>query len=254
MFPKSIVYLLFVFNLCGFCTELPESRMTTKWTLTVLASHTICLLLSYGLFHWFWLNGYFYKGIDVVTTVNDVIWFAGAFANYAFVIIESYRTRSMQQRFWRIYRRIHTTECSTSNNRHLISYAIKFGQLFVIFSVVQSKKILHDQFFYAILCGAILLMHQMRIFYYFFFVRLLSHQLDEIDSKCSQVVDACNQLRPIRIYFESVYELSNCINGIFSWSNVVSILFLFLRLTVTLNWSYWKMSNSRNNDWISTYL
>lgn len=93
-------------------------------------------------------------------------------------------------------------------------------------------------------------MHEMRIFYYLFSIRLLDHQLEKVGAEMKLLADASEKgtlsgerLRQIRIHYDLVYELSNCINEVFGWSNVMNILYLFLRLGFDSAWAYWKIAH-----------
>lgn len=89
------------------------------------------------------------------------------------------------------------------------------------------------------------MMAQIRVFHYLFFIHLLDYQLNEIGMEAGSLAEASNnepipnaRFRWIRMYFDLVYELSDCINETFGWSNVVSVLYLFLLLAVDMIWTH----------------
>lgn len=256
MFPKFILYLLYSFNLWGYCTELPELRMSRKWIRVIFVCQVICSF-CFGVFVWFLLQQQFMQ-IDLLSITNFVIKLRGAVLCYLFIIVESYCQRHSQRTFWQIYRNIRSEFNRAGHPANFSSYLFRFVQFFVTVVGVELSFIAPFASYLDVtssLCLfsylSLLLMQQWRTFHYLFFIRLLDHQLDEVGVEMKMLADASetgtlsrDRLCWIRLYYDSVHELMNRINEVFGWSNVVCILYLFLRLVVDLNEFYRKYHES----------
>lgn len=190
------------------------------------------------------------RGFDLLSATNDAIKFAGATITRLIVIFESYSKQNVQREFWNIFCRIRT-DFNRSNHELLCrSYFAKFGQFFGVMVVSKCiqyyrRDISELTLEFMIALVSLQTMAQIRVFHYLFFIHLLNHQLDEIGMEAGSLAEASDnksipneRLRWIRMYYDLVYELSKCINEIFGWSNVVSILYLFLLLAVDMIWTY----------------
>lgn len=251
MFSKYIFLLLYFFNFWGLCTELNELRMNHhryhKWTVLLLGANIIYLCLALGSI-WYFLNEA-YDGFNLPNITNDVIKFIGATIAQLFVIFESYYKRSVQRKFWKIIRELRSDFNCPDHNVRFGWYYAKFGEFFGAVFVIKLVQLLAWNITLKIyfIFGYISLMtlQEIRIFHYLFFIHLLSYQLNEVEMEMQSLADVSengtisrDQLRWIRMYYDLVHELSNCINEIFGWSNVISIWYLFLLLAVDLNWFY----------------
>lgn len=251
MFSSYVFILLHFFNLWGFCTELSELRASRwrhrKLAVLMIVLHIIYLCCMCGLI---WCFLYSSGVIDLLDATNDAIKFAGAAITRLIVIFESYAKRNVQRKFWNIFCRIRTKFNRCDHNLLCRSYFAESGPFLGVMIVIKcmhyyrldTNELTLD---FLIALVSLQTMAMIRVFHYLFFIHLLDYQLDEIGTEAESLAEASDnewisneRFRWIRMYYDLVYELSNCINEIFGWSNVVSILYLFLLLAVDIIWVY----------------
>lgn len=230
----------------------------------IMAAQIISTCSLYA-FVWTNFNQRFYDGFDFLSIVNDVVRFSGAGLGFWAVIVESYCKRHVQRKFWQIYRQIRIDFNPIDRDVMFRTYLIKFGEFFVVAIFNEMINFVEwftdTNFFFAISYFSSMMMHYMRIFHYLFFIHLLDHQLNEVELQMKLMADnseigiiSRDCLKSIRIYYDLVHDLSDCINEVFGWSNIVSVLFVFLRLAVDLNWTYWRLHNNVDVPTTSTYI
>lgn len=259
MFPDYVFLLLHIFNYWGFCTEsamLRTSRWWCKrWTVTVLAINIVVLFCLTGLI-WHYLNKS-ETDLDFLNVTNDFIKFAGALVAHLIVIFESYHKRNVQRNFWMIYCRIRTDFNRLDSAPRFGTYMTKFGEFFcamiaIIWRLFARELGALNAIIFISSMMTLLSAHLIRVFHYLFFVHLLSYQLSEVDAEMRRLADdskngtvSRQRLRSIRMYFDLVHELSDCINEFFGWSNVVSVSYLFMLFAVDSIWNYFKIQELR---------
>lgn len=98
-------------------------------------------------------------------------------------------------------------------------------------------------------------------FFQFRIVPQYSHQLDEVEEEMKLLADVSetgtvsrDRLKSIRIHYDLVHELSDCINEVFGWSSIAVVLYLFLNLVTDLNWIYWRIHNEIEIDVLRTFI
>lgn len=106
----------------------------------------------------------------------------------------------------------------------------------------------------------IVLAYQTLSFYYLFYLEFIHHELCSIDFEIRQLLVDCNaknwiktkqfikrfhctRLKWIRGYYGLIYNLSETMNSVFGWSNVVTLLLSFEFVLTEINWFYWKLLN-----------
>lgn len=249
----------------GFCTELSEVRTGAGrkrcqlWTRIIFGGQIMCAF-TLSIYVWTFFERSKYDELDLLSIANDVIKMCGAVAVYWFIIFESYWKRHEQRKFWRIYRLIRADFNRIGRNASFVSYFMKFGEFFVVALAIEIGSLSRWftvynawNFFYAASYFSLMIMQDMRIFHYLFFVHLLDHQLHEAGLEMKVMADM-SENRPIprdrhkwmRIYYDLVHELSECINEVFGWSHIGATLYCFLRLVVDLNCSYWLIHNGKD--------
>lgn len=255
MFPRHVFYLLYFFNLWGLCTEPSELRTSRwkleGWTIFILCFYSVYLCFVCGLTYTTLTN--MHANIDLLNRTNEIIIYAGAIIAYFIVIFESYCKRNIQRKFWKIFRQIGTNLNGSKRDVKFGSYFAKFVLFFVAVIAILYQQLTgwllglnghHLLFLIAYI--SLLTMQQIRVFHYLFFVHLLNHQLNEVEIEMKNIAKSSENgtiqresLRSIRMHYDLVHALSNCINEFFGWSNVTSILYLFLLFAVDMNWAYW---------------
>lgn len=258
MFPKSILYLLCIFNLFGFCVELEEARMSLKWIRVIFGIHTISSLFVCAYVRLFIQNAH----TGLLTIANLLLKYCGVILVCWTIIIESYCKRPVQQKFWRIYHHLEDNFNCSSHTMALRSFLMKFSLFFVISAAIYIK---HSIYLFQQSMGTSLylsysyvsemILQDMRVFYFLFVVHLLSYQLQSVESEMISIADASenrivsrSRLRRVRIFHDLVCDLSNCTNEVFGWSSVAIILYQFSRLAADLNRIYWESHHGVETD------
>lgn len=256
MFSGPVVYLFHSFNLWGFCTELEELRMGEKWTRSIFVCHFICSVFFCVIISITTYQKYL-VGMGLLVVTNDAVKLGAVVISYWFIIIESYSQRPVQRIFWQFYQQA-DKNFSFNGKSVLRGYFVKSWLFLVVggFCYVKNFADLDDifrgTFFYYFIFSyvCVMTMHEMRIFHYLFFVRLLDHQLNIVEKRMKALASAsqdgkitCENLKRVRIHHDLVHDLSDCMNKVFGWSNIATILCLFLRLVVDLNWTYWQSTS-----------
>lgn len=251
MFPKYIFGLLYFFNLWGLCTELSGLRMSHhryhKWTVFILGANIMYLCFAIGsIFHYFEEA---HESSNLLNITNDVIKFVGATVGQLIVIIESYCKRNVQQKLWKIICELRSNFEFRDRDIRFGWYLAKFGEFFGAVFFIEymqfSKWDFARNIYFLFGYISLVTLQHIRVFHYLFFIQLLNHQLNAVEMEMQSLADdsengpiARDRLKRIRIRYDLVHVLSDCVNEVFAWSNVTSILNLFLLLAVDLNWSY----------------
>lgn len=266
MFPKWIRILLKYFDLCGFYTE--TSRNHQRTTFSILAVH-IFMACFFTCSIILFMNQPNSNTDTSLNLVNNSIQYVSAVTAYWAIILESYFQRGSQRQFWIIYDQI-----SEQNFRQSVpdfrKYLIIFSEYLFVFSFIQ---MLLTQYFFVFVGNYIYFnvtyiivvkMYQNRIFYYLFFLELVKHELESIQREMNGIVaiSKCknfryleqNCLKRIREHYKLVYEMVNCVNEVFGWSQFTTILFaLYLPLT-DLNWAYLRIYTRTTGYIIGEYV
>lgn len=257
MFSKPILYLFYNFNLWGFCTELTELRMSQLWAhfifvFQLIFSGFLCAvscIFTYQNLH---------ERLGFLVVANNTLKLGAVVISYWFIIVESYHRRPVQRKFWQIYRQTDGafTHCDGKSGHR--RYLVKFSIFFVIATIIYIKQFVglniefNGTFFYfAFSYVGLIVMQDMRIFHYLFFVLLLENQLNTVEKQMELLANVSHcakipseRLKWIRIQYDLVHDLLNCMNEVFGWSNIAIILCLFLRLVVDMNWTYYRIQNA----------
>lgn len=145
----------------------------------------------------------FHAGLLIVA--NRLLKYCGVTVVCTTTIFESYCKRHAQQKLWRIYHHIESDIKYFDHMAVLRDFLINFGLFYVSATLLYVK--------YGILtlsaCGWIefaavfsyvtfMMMQDLRIIYYKFFVRLLDHQLHEVEMEVKSLADDSEHKRIAR--------------------------------------------------------
>lgn len=287
MFSKWIYSLLKFFDICGFFTEIQQSQNSSKR----FGSIKVFIL------HIFWALG----ALIIVITfsiktrvlgdvlpykVNTTLQNTCGVLIYCVIIIESFFQRKIQQKFWNIYKYIHTDQQQQQHNKfshrtlHLKVYLIKLLSYFSasipvdVYLMCYFFNFVESHFFYSLAYMFFVVIYQTRIFYYVFYLELIKYELKAIKNPLKSValvndlkgnlirLDAPSQMKTIYKHYSQICELNDCINQIFGLSNFVTILYCFELALTDANWAYtsfdqWPMGYTYGNlsyfDWVCSY-
>lgn len=267
MFSKWIRYLLKCFDLCGFYTETnPNGKANLKIFIVhiLMSSYFTCATIFFMMEP----SASTDSSLDIV---NNWIQFMSAVLTYWIIIIESYFRRSYKRRFWIIYGEIrqcrYKFRCRPENPNSKFYFFLLF-EYFVCFSIIQ--LILWNffisfvgNFIYFNISYIILVkMYQNRLFYCLFYLNLIKYELNSAEAELKFIVTISRNnfeeldlscLKPIREYYRLMYEMVRCINEVFGWSQVATILFSFYLPLTDLNWAYIRIHERTYAYIISAY-
>lgn len=249
MFSNLICGVLIVFGFCGFQPELKTSFLYRKLSLLVFTVHVmISSVFTFCLFKftfWIWVNMFSSK----LHMVNEFGQFYVVLLNYWVIIIESFCQQKNQRQLWQVFRNNHKYSCLKMK-----SFFLKFLTYITIYTILTGYILINLQLnvhlgiLIVSILGLLLEVSRMRIFFYIFYLELMKIELKTIENVLipefkskvfiSNRRNVINQSRWIQKYYQSIYKLNVCINSIFGWSNLSTILFSFEAILVSINTIY----------------
>lgn len=265
MYPQWMLNLLFYFDLWGFCTQFKRSTNQLKFDRLILMLH-VFLASTVTSFIWKYLAR---PDDDKLGTVNDIMKFTNLLLVYWLSIFELYINRRIQKQFWYIVHYIDERFCSLQRF-DLGHYPLKTKIYFTLTIFIHSiffKRLLTTtriEFFYFWISYLLVVwIYQNRSFYYLFYLEWIKHELKKVNHEAQQIVSTYqssmmkngnermkifhrNRFKWLRQYYGSTYDLSDELNIIFGWSNVITILVSVHLILADLNWFYWKLYNKSN--------
>lgn len=247
-FPKWITYLLKYFVIWGFHPEISAHHRKISILFVI---HVVLACFLTGSMISFIVHSNLTTE-SCLNLVNDWIQYVSALIAYWIIILEAYIQRAYQRKFWIVYQNIdlYSFKRLIPNLRN---YRLKFLEYFVIFLMIQIRLIGYfitleqEAFSFLFTYFMVVKMYQSRVFYYIFYLELIKDELISIEKKLKTIVSISdcsvhdvsrNWFKELREYYKSVYEMVNCINEIFGWSQFITILFCFHLPMTDLNWAY----------------
>lgn len=256
MLPIWLAWFLKSFEILGFGTEFPlESKSKQKRCLIILFLH--CLIASLLVLIAFRITKQ--PTDDLLVTVNELIKFFSSLICYWLTLIEAFVKRATQRKFWETLKKI--DDCHCLHDRFLVeSYMFKYAEFLIVVTLVRvlllditelniddvDLAVLAFTYAYFIIVEICLC----RVFYFLFFVELVTYELQMIENEVREMVKVSatdhpwmflknidftrfdqNRYKWVREYYHLVYELTECINESFGWSQISSVLFCFNILT-----------------------
>lgn len=145
-------------------------------------------------------------------------------------------------------------KCETS---FLRSYQIKFIEFFsicIIIQIIFTSYFTHyvgNYYFFRIAYLVSQIMYQYRVFFYLFYLDLVKFELKTIKNELKSIATmtrddsmenfVANRLKKINTYCQMVFQLSECMNYIFGWSNFTTILYCFHLPLTDGNWAMFEL-------------
>lgn len=268
---KWIVCISRYFDFWGFCMEFAVTKRYEECYLLILVLHII-LMCATG-----WSILIFLKKPtdDTLGHANDIIKLGSILFVCILSLMESYFKRNRQKKFWHIFQKIEN-KCRPIQSLQLSSYLMKFGFVFVtsiMSTVYYYLKYMHfsyrsDSLAQITMCAFDLLtkIYLNRVLYYLLYLELIENEMNRINQFTKEITQKSrnkmqrrnnernpqplrqllrieHRLRAICEYYQLTCELSDELNSVFGWSNVLTILFSFALILTELNWVYWKWYN-----------
>lgn len=235
MYPKWIVNILRFYHLYGFYMIQTEKSIS----FIVLLVHIIlCFFASVVALAAIIGDHSFFENLDVV---NFLSYYVASVITYWLIIYDSFANRSLQFKFWNLFDRMNQNYGKSMKMKKgayltgcialsLID-TIAFGLFFCDDTIPTFNKILH--FFF-------LGVFDNRIFYYILHLKLIASKLQkiEIQMKHHQGSWTEKQFKLISNQYRLTYEMSDCVNMAFSWSQVALVMLTFYTSVTYLNIVY----------------
>lgn len=257
--------LLFYFDLWGFCTQFKRSPKQPNFHRLILVTHSLIASVATSL-----ILKYIRRGDDELSlrAVNDVLKFTVLLLVYWLSILELYSKRYTQRQFWYIVHYIDTRFCSLQRF-DLGKYPSKLRIYFILSLFVYCidfKQLFSVQFVSFWLCYLyVVWIYQNRSFYYLFYLEWIKQELKRVKHETDEIVQTYqtstlqtknyvmkqfhrNRFKWLRQYYGSIYDLSDAVNSVFGWSNVVTILVSVHLILADTNRFYWKIFNRYNTS------
>lgn len=286
MFSKWMRFLLQFYDICGFCTE-TSINTSRKNTIMLFVFHILwtCLCSYFNIK--FSMQPSVYRDI-LPFSINFCVHHVSGIFTYWMIIIESYSNRPAQRRFWQIYERINM-HYRGGRSKSFRRYSIKLIEYFSVSATVQIffmqyyMQCVQSLFFFRLFYLVSVTVCQYRAFYFLLYLDMMKYEMEAIKSetKCAATLSRSNgtfiqsteeganhrsnsaitlenvieyNLKRINGYYQLAYELSECINQIFGWSNFTTVLYCFHLPLTEANWALWAISFRPSGYRISIYL
>lgn len=246
MFSNGIHILLQFFDFFGFYTEIRSLKLNSKASGKIFLLHILWAFTATVIVIIFSMSTIALSGVLPYIVNNTLQNLFGVFT-YWVIIIESFTQRKIQRRFWLIYQRIHFEQHHKLPYRksHFKIYLIKLMTYLSAITPINLYLMCYflsfvDNFFLFRFSYAFFVMvYQSRIFYYLFYLELIKHELIAIENTLkNDALIGDGQMKTIHKHYSQIYELNECVNQIFGWSNFVTILFCFELPLTDANWAY----------------
>lgn len=233
-------YLLNFYEICGFHHSTWSQRKIIKYFM---------IGLQIFMMNFFTVNAAKYivaltEFAERLVVLNFTFFYTMALLSYWTLMIESYAQKSVQKRFWEIFGQMNGSGHRFNQNCSLKQlYLCKFLIHLILFIVmllvsVQDKNTTAT----AVMTYYVLLfMCNNWLFYFLFYLILIKFELEQIrnylpTSNCEDV-DLKN-LKRAHNHYQHVYEMIDCVNRFFGWSQCVTILLSFYTILTYCNFIY----------------
>lgn len=265
MFPWMIERFLHYCDWLGLCTEYyNRTRLSTKYQkyrstiffmVHIIVAVCISTIMCHFMFHPL-------REFDPASLANDSTKYSAMCIVYILVIVEAMCRRRQKREFWQLYDHLHTAYPSANTYRQALdrfSYRlIWFFALYLLQELTSIPPVFRSrprsmEYLLFWMCDfQLFLIHQLRIFYYVFYVNLLSEELSAINESFAKIVRTCNDgqfeerelnaaLTAVRRRYGLVRRMAEYLNEIFSWSQLIGILNCFVGVACGFNFisTYW---------------
>lgn len=243
MFPKRFILLFIIYELCGYQTGMFKRRSIA--TIFFLLHGILAAIFTYEFFC-------FVQRLDIIVQaifiVNEIQQYSSSLAAYWLVLIESYFKRKTEQKFWILLAHIEKGEENIKKFKFW-KHVLQSIHYFITTNIIlytTSYEYFNDYFLlisYLIVIGIC----QNRVFHYIFHLKVIEFELKLIESDLRDFfkkpfdLEAAQReigVKRIRESYRLVFEMVECINSVFSWSYLATILFCFHFLITEMYFSY----------------
>lgn len=241
MVPKPFIYLFIIYECCGFQTGIFKSRIIAVIFLTIHV--VLAVIFTISLFRFSLRLRDFGSSIYAI---NEIQQYTSALSAYWLIIIESYCKRATQQRFWLLLAKIQNDGCTGRGTgfriwKHIFQLIDFFATINYFLFGYSGDFFQNDSALISYFAVVNLCLH--RVFHYVFHLKIIEYELKLVECEVINSFKKVNgfggvQLLKIRESYRLILEMVECVNSIFGWSNLATILFCFHFLLSELNFTY----------------
>lgn len=259
MLSRRMKFILYIFDVCGYCTG-TTVLSTHKWTIPLIFILHFTLA-TYFVFHKFYLIADLSVTYDRIEVANLLMKYATESYTYWLILLDSLEHREHNKQFWNIYAKIDEYFCIQDTNfRYFLIKFIGYIPILIILFTLNSwiDAFPHTRSLFLYL--ALVMIVDLRVFYYIFCLDVLQHQLKTIEKEYKFMVEFSDKIKrhPLknlrsasfyapfelkrfkwtREYIYHVHEMVELLNKIFGWSQVCVVLLCFYNCAGDLFWFY----------------
>lgn len=229
-------YLLRFFELCGFHHSAWTRRQPVKFFILTLQMITLYI---------FTVNGTKYilaiaKFMKFLGVLNFALFYFALLSTYWIINIETHTQKSAQDIFWKLNGFL--DDDFDSRNPMKRVYLCEF-LLHAVLTIIMLSVSIQDS---NTIAEAILIYYMLifmcnnRLFYFLLYLKIIKIELQYIKNAfgwpCSDRFLAA--LNSSSVQYQRIYEMMECINRMFGWSQLATILICFYTLVTYLNFIY----------------
>lgn len=249
MLPSHIVRVLTFFDL--WCYNTGASALSNRRKLRVLILFLHIAMAALITVCQFYLMIELVQLVGVIRMINETIQYGTAVCTCWLIILDAFLFRNEHRIFWSKLQRIDSNFCKqTSSFCKYLFILIEFFPITISIYVFSNflKSFASSEVILAYL--AVIVLSNMRIFYYIFCLDTIHNQLCSVGSELKALKRTLNQkmtrtlhvhnkqLKQIRDFHHCVKEMVDLLNEVFGWSQVAAVLFCFCAIVTDMNWVY----------------
>lgn len=249
MSPKWIKYILMYYSLWGFCFIFPIEIDKRFFKFFVFSGHIalclwciFCSLISFSAY---------LTLMEVLDALNFFAFYVAAILLYITIIYDSHSNQTREMHFWKIFSEV-SMESSAQSILEKWSYlngllVLLINNLLILLiglvcddTTDSTIKLLNFIFFNII---------DNRMLFYFLHLKLIAFQLSKIGDQLNEMQKSiwhCDKQPQnkwtrsdwIQNFYGQIYEMSDHVNLVFGWSNVMLILISFYSAVTFLNFCF----------------
>lgn len=254
MLPQQIVRILNFFDIFGLNSGSSDLTINLKVAYFIHFVHILIAFLCV-LFQ-FWMSIIYFRSEFIGLKITLFLQYISALYAYWLIIFESLLHHRVHKHFWQIFQRINEHFHSQVGFYFKI-YATTFFEFFIVTIALVIASFVEngiERLGMVLVFLFLIKVCQLKVFYYIFCVKIVTEQLEIIEIEVTELKNILNRRFDenvlqinrfvwIRKYFECVYEMTECLNKVFGWSQVAAILFCYYLLLTDLAWSYLTFSS-----------
>lgn len=257
MLQKQIVCILTFFDMFGYDTGFSPISTGRKSKLFILFVNILFATL-FTLYEFCFIIELL-NLVGILDTINELIQYSAALCTYWLIILDSILYRREHKTFWNNLERINGSFCSQCLSlQNYLWYSIECILIStILYMCVYATNVFPSTMFSNFVFLILILVWQIRLFYYILCLEIVYHQLKTISNEISIIksvfnvagegncvhtskMDSCEfeGIRRIQEYYYCVNTMMDILNVIFSWSQPAVILFCLYSVVTDLNWLY----------------